>query len=555
MLHTLRIQNYALIDRVEVEFHDGFNVLTGETGAGKSIVVGALNLVLGARVSGDVLRENTAPAKIDALFRIEDPSPRLRQLLETHSLDLEDHELLLSRVLSADGRSKAYAAGNLVTLAVLAAIGDELVDLHGQHEHQSLLKTDRQRDLLDAFAGSETGAARVAALVRDLRALEKTIQELESDDREGARRLEFLRFETREIGQAGLSAGEEDELGGRRNLIANAEKIFTLASSAHRMLFENDEGLPALDALAAAVRDLEALADIDGRFAPLARQIEDARNDVQAVADEVREYTQEVEYDPRELDAVNTRLTLIRDLRRKYGETVEEILAYRDKALAEIDAFENRDKRLAELTEERRRLEAEANGGARVLSKKRRAGARRLDKSVTASLQELGMKGGAFRTHFEPIALSPDGIDKVEFYLAANPGEKPKPLKQVASGGEISRIMLALKAVSARADRIPTLVFDEIDAGVGGTVANKVVEKLCGLAQSHQTICITHLPQIAAAAGTHYHVSKTTEKGRTATGVALVEDRSRVEEVARLLDGSLSEVSLDHARTLLAGHP
>lgn len=555
MLHTLRIQNYALIDRVEVEFHDGFNVLTGETGAGKSIVVGALNLVLGARVSGDVLRENTAPAKIDALFRIEDPSPRLRQLLETHSLDLEDHELLLSRVLSADGRSKAYAAGNLVTLAVLAAIGDELVDLHGQHEHQSLLKTDRQRDLLDAFAGSETGAARVAALVRDLRALEKTIQELESDDREGARRLEFLRFETREIGQAGLSAGEEDELGGRRNLIANAEKIFTLASSAHRMLFENDEGLPALDALAAAVRDLEALADIDGRFAPLARQIEDARNDVQAVADEVREYTQEVEYDPRELDAVNTRLTLIRDLRRKYGETVEEILAYRDKALAEIDAFENRDKRLAELTEERRRLEAEANGGARVLSKKRRAGARRLDKSVTASLQELGMKGGAFRTHFEPIALSPDGIDKVEFYLAANPGEKPKPLKQVASGGEISRIMLALKAVSARADRIPTLVFDEIDAGVGGTVANKVVEKLRGLARSHQTICITHLPQIAAAAGTHYHVSKTTKKGRTATGVALVEDRSRVEEVARLLDGSLSEVSLDHARTLLAGHP
>lgn len=554
MLQTLRIQNYALIDEIEVEFGEGLNVLTGETGAGKSIVVGALNLVLGARASAETLREGAQRATIDAVFRIPRPSRRLARLLEEHAIELDGDELLLSRMISAEGRSRAYASGNLVTVSVLSDIGDELVDLHGQHEHQSLLRRERQLDLLDAFGGVEKNADEVREQVQRLRAISKDLEALQSDDRERARRVDFLRFEVDEIDKAKLVPGEESEVRGRLNLINNSEKIFTLASRAYALLFESQEGTPALDALNAAARDLDELAATDPRFESISVQLGNVRSETEAIVEELRAYTEELEFDPAELDALNTRLSLIRDLGRKYGETVDAILAYRDQALSEVDSYENRDRRITELEAERTSIENQANGTAKALSKARRSAARKLDRQVTSTLQELGMEGGRFSTNFEDTALSADGIDRVEFFLAANPGERLRPLRQVASGGEISRIMLALKAVFAGADKIPTLVFDEIDAGVGGAVATKVSGKLRELAQSHQTICVTHLPQIAAAAQTHYYLSKSAWKGKTATQVTLVEDEARVEEVARLLDGSISEVSLNHARALL-GEP
>lgn len=554
MLQTLRIQNYALIDEIEVEFGEGLNVLTGETGAGKSIVVGALNLVLGARASAETLREGAQRATIDAVFRIPRPSRRLARLLEEHAIELDGDELLLSRMISAEGRSRAYASGNLVTVSVLSDIGDELVDLHGQHEHQSLLRRERQLDLLDAFGGVEKNADEVREQVQRLRAISKDLEALQSDDRERARRVDFLRFEVDEIDKAKLVPGEESEVRGRLNLINNSEKIFTLASRAYALLFESQEGTPALDALNAAARDLDELAATDPRFESISVQLGNVRSETEAIVEELRAYTEELEFDPAELDALNTRLSLIRDLGRKYGETVDAILAYRDRALSEVDSYENRDRRITELEAERTSIENQANGTAKALSKARRSAARKLDRQVTSTLQELGMEGGRFSTNFEDTALSADGIDRVEFFLAANPGERLRPLRQVASGGEISRIMLALKAVFAGADKIPTLVFDEIDAGVGGAVATKVSGKLRELAQSHQTICVTHLPQIAAAARTHYYLSKSAWKGKTATQVTLVEDEARVEEVARLLDGSISEVSLNHARALL-GEP
>lgn len=551
MLHTLRIRNYALIDDLEVEFRPGFNVLTGETGAGKSIVVGALNLVLGARASADTVRAGAMQAKVDALFRLPSMSERLAALLEEHAVELDGDELLLSRVVSAEGRSRAYAGGNLIPAGVLAEIGDELVDLHGQHEHQSLLRVDRQLDLLDAYADCDNALTAVAAAVRAFRDVDKELKRLESDDREQARRVDFMRFEAEEIGKAGLTPGEETELRERRTLIMNAEKIASLASGAYAALYESDSGTAAVDTLGTAARNVEELVQVDARFIELATRLQALQNETEAAAEELRGYTEEIDYSPEEFDALNTRLTLIRTLQKKYGATVEEILAYRERALGEIDAYDSRDERLATLRKDRDLLHAAAMDTAQALSKKRRKAADALAKRVAAALQDLGMKGARFEVRFDAAELGANGIDRIEFLLQANAGEKAKPLRQVASGGEISRIMLALKATFADADRIPTLIFDEIDAGIGGAVAAHVADRIAALAKSHQVVCITHLPQIAAAANAHYHVEKAAAKGKTTTRVVAVEGGERVREVARLLDGAQTELSEAHARELL----
>lgn len=554
MLETLRIQNFALIDAVEIEFRPGFNALTGETGAGKSILVGALNLVLGARAASEVVREGAERAKIEALFRLPKISRRLKRLLKEHEIALEDQALLLSRTVSADGRSKAYAGGSLVPVAVLAEIGDELVDLHGQHEHQSLLKGERQLDLLDAFSGCEDQAQQVRQAVEQLRQLEHEINALESDDRDRERQLEFLRFELGEIDAAELMPGEQAEIKNRLSLITNAESIYNLASQAYTLLYEGADN-PAIDSINAALRDLEALASLNAQFQALSDQLAVAREQLEAVALELREYTTELEFDPEELERLNARNALLGTLRRKYGATLEDVLQYRDKIAAEIDQYANRDERLEQLKKQQAKEREAALAAARALSQARHASAKKLDTQVTRALQDLAMKGGTFQTQLVPVELGSHGIDRVEFLLAANVGERAKPLKQVASGGEISRIMLALKSVFASADVIPTLIFDEIDAGVGGAVARNVAEKMQQLAASHQVICITHLSQLAAVADAHYTVLKTAANGRTRTVVTQIAAEERVRELARLLDGSLSEVSLQHARSLLEEQP
>jgi DNA repair protein RecN (Recombination protein N) len=551
MLETLRIRNYALIEEVEAEFRPGFNALTGETGAGKSIIIGALNLVLGARASGDVIRAGADKATIEAAFRIETPSPRLRRLLDDYEIELDGGALLLSRVIGQDGRTKAFAGGRMVTVSILSELGDELVDLHGQHEHQSLLKTERQLDLLDGFGGTEPQVDSVAALVGTLRERERTLTELENDDRDRARQVEFLKFELEEILKAGLAPGEEEALRGLRDRITHAETIYQLAGRIAMVLYDNDEGA-ATQLIGAALHDLEELAGIDAQFRPLAAQLDQCRAMVEEVAQEVRGLGEGLEYDADELERINGRLALIRELRRKYGSDITEILAYAARAREQVANYEQRDERVAALRKECAKLRDEAEAAAQVLSKARKAAARKLDKQVTAALQDLGMKGARFETAIDAGPLNATGIDKVRFELAANPGEALKPLKQVASGGEVSRIMLALKTVFAKADRIPTLIFDEIDAGVGGGVAVKVAEKIRQLAQSHQILCITHIAQIAAVAQAHFHVSKSTEKKRTETRLTEVSEDARVQEVARLLDGAVSKLSEEHARELLA---
>lgn len=550
MLETLRVQNYALIDDLEVDFCPGFNVLTGETGAGKSIVIGALNLVLGARAASDAVRDGSGRAKADAVFRIGKPSRRLSQLLREHEIELADGELMLSRTVSSDGRSRAYAGGTLVPVSVLSEIGDELVDLHGQHEHQSLLRVDRQLDILDGFAGSEIDAQAVSEIVEQLRRMERALLELQTDDRERARQIEFLRYELAEIDKAQLIPGEEEVLRARWNIITNAERIIESAQRAYVSLYEAEESA-AVDDVGAAIRELAPLVEVDPRFASAVQQLQSVRESVDEISREIRHLTQHLEFDPGELDTLNQRLALISDLKRKYGETIDAILAYHAQAREKVNAFEQRDERLAKMQRERDELMASVMAAAKSLSSKRAAAAGKLEKKVTATLQELGMEGGLFEVRLTQTELTSSGVDQVSFHLAANKGEKPKPMRQVASGGEISRIMLALKAVCAGADKIPTLIFDEIDAGVGGTVARRVADKLRQLAKTHQTICITHLAQIAAEGDAHYYVSKTETKGRSVTTVHKVEKDKRVAELARLLDGSISSVSIEHARTLL----
>ncbi len=550
MLETIRITNYALIDSVELEFDAGFNVLTGETGAGKSIIVGALGLILGARASSDAVRQGTKRATVEAVFRLPHVSPRLQAIFEDHDIELEDESLLISRIVYPEGRSKAYVGGQLAPLAVLSAIGDELVDLHGQHEHQSLMRGDRQLDLVDAYAKLHDARDALRDEVRALREIEHAIEKLESDDRDRSRHLEFLKFELEEIRKANLDPGEEEDLKQRQRTIAHAEGIVNAAAQAYSLLYDrdNDSAIAQVDE---ASRALEKMADADPALGELAKQLDAARETLANVAEEVREFTELPEFDPAELDHVQQRLETIRGLKRKFGDSIELILAYADKAEAEIDTFENRDAALAELQAKQKRAMDEVMSRAKALRKKRVAAAKKLQQQAEPALQALGMKGARFEATISEEGLSESGIDRARFQLAANAGEKMGSLKSVASGGEVSRVMLALKATFAEADAIPTLIFDEIDTGVGGAVANEVAAKLASLAESHQVICITHLPQLAAAGDAHFCVAKETSDGRTHTSVDRIDAEQRIEELARLLDGSVSAVSLEHARSLL----
>jgi DNA repair protein RecN (Recombination protein N) len=550
MLETLRIENFALIEALEIDFTPGFNVLTGETGAGKSILVGALQLVLGARASSDVVRQGASRAHVEAVFRIHPQQGALLQLLAENEIDLEDGTLLLGRSIAADGRGKAYAGGRLVSISILQEIGDELVDMHGQHEHQSIIRPEKQRELLDAYGGALELAADVSRHVKTLRDVTARISALENADRDLERRMDFLRHEVQEIDSAGLEPGQEEELKAQLSRANNTERIYELANMAYGRLY-GAEGVSAADQANTALRELSELASLDPELAPLVDDLSQAVAMVENVAESLRDRTEQEIFDPAELERLNQRNALLGSLKRKYGGSITEILAYRDRAAAELEAFTSRDVELERLRAEERKLTAKANEAAAMLTAARKRAASKLDQAVTTTLQELAMKGASFEVELHPCALGPHGADEVRFLLAANTGEPPKPLKQVASGGEISRIMLSLKAVFAGADVIPTLIFDEIDAGIGGAVARNVAEKLRTLAGTHQVLCISHLAQIGAVADTHFKISKSDQSGHTVTHAGRIEGQDRVDEIARLLDGSVSKESVRHAKALL----
>ena len=550
MLTELRIQDFAVIDRLAVRLGPGLNALTGETGAGKSIIVGALSLILGERASSDVVRTGAQRAIVEAVFDVTGMDEVLR-LLNDHGIEPEDGLLIVRREIGAGGRGRVWVNGAASTVSLLAEMGAGLVDLHGQHEHQSLLRPAQQRALLDAYADALDLARTVHGEHERLRGARTRLEDLESRVRTAEQRADFLRFQLEEIERAKIRTGEEEELETEANRLAHAGELADMAESLHVELYAGERALSAR--LAEVRRTLDHLTRIDPSLQQWRETVEGALFGLEEMGRVMGEYASSIEHDPARLDDLRRRQDLLFRLKRKYGPDLEDVIRTAGEARAELDALESsvldREAIEREIADAQRALDA----AAARLSSARRKGSKRLASAIAAVLPDLGMNGAQFRIELTPLAeAGAHGAEDVEFLIAVNAGFEPKPLSRVASGGEMSRIMLALKTELARLDGIPTLVFDEIDAGIGGRVANQVGDKLKRVAEDHQVFVITHLPQIASRADTHLLVRKADRGGITATDVQPLDGSERVRELARLLGGDPeSEVSMEHARELL----
>jgi DNA repair protein RecN (Recombination protein N) len=551
MLTQLSIRNFALVEELAIEFGPGFNVLTGETGAGKSVLIDALSSALGERQSGDVVRSGTDRALIEAVFEVGAAAGA--PLAEW----AEEGSIILGREISATGRSVYRINGRMCTAAAVRAVAAGLLDLHGQHEHQSLLDADRHADYLDNWAGADLLAAkrRVLALHAELREVARQREALRRSERETAQRLDLYRFQMEEIDAAALTAGEEEALDASRLLLANAEKLHTATGGVMESL---GQGEPcATDLLAAAAVELGAVAAIDPRLAAVAELVESAAVAAQEATRDLRAYHESVEFNPERLQQVMERLDLLRRLKRKYGETVEEILDHRRRIAVEIAGLEGAEEHDAALAASQEALARELAVVAARVWEGRRAAAVRFSGLVATHLAELAMEGTRFETGVETGDAgawergAAAVLGRIEFLISPNPGEPLRPLAKIVSGGELSRVMLALKSVMATASPVHCLVFDEIDVGVGGRTAAVLGRKLAALAETNQVLCITHLPPIASRAATHFHVRKRAAAGRTRVEVRRLQGDSRVAELARMLGGA-EATATRHAEQLLA---
>lgn len=556
MLATLRIRSFAIIDELEIELRSGLNVLTGETGAGKSIVVGALDLLLGGRATADVVRQGASEASVEGYFRLEDERPR--QALS--ALDLADPDdpavLLIRRVVSRSGKNRIHVNGNLATSAMLRDLTRHLVDLSSQHAQYALLDPSGHLDVLDRFgANGELREAYTAAFT-ELRSLESERAELRRAERGRAEREDFLRFQHQELSEAALRPGEDDELEAERGRLANAERLRQGASA---VLDALDGGRSnAVVGLVAAERALRDLVAMDGSLAALRARVESARIEVEDVVFETRRYVGTVDGDPGRLSTVEDRLDLIKRLKRKYGATIDEILLKMEEIGVELDRFESAEERIAELDRAIAGARSRAVQRGDALSTARRSAAVRLSHLVEDELRSLAMGRCRVRPAVEPAGATPEaslgstGMDSVELLVATNVGEPFRPLARSASGGELSRILLALKGVLLSSDPVPTSIFDEVDAGVGGAVAEILGRKLKKASLGRQVLCITHLPQVAAYADHHLRVEKHDVDGRTVTSVTPLDTADRSDEVARMLGGlTITRRTQEHAQEML----
>jgi len=551
MLSELRIRNFALIDNLSVTLGPGLNVLTGETGAGKSIIVGALSLLLGERASADVVRAGADRASVEGVFEVPN-GKGLSDWLAERGLEAEEGVLILRREVAVEGRSRAWINGSPTTATLLGELGSLLVSLHGQHEHQTLLRRDEQRSILDAFAGHEELVRQVASTYRRAGALTNEIAELEQRRREALQRADLLRFQVEEIEAAGVDPGEEGPLDAEIQRLTHAEELIGLAKSIATAVSAGSDSAGAR--LASVRRPLDQLVRIDPAQAELQELFDTAYYALEELGSRLEAYLLVVEHDPARLEELRRRQDLLFRLRTKYGPELPDVVATLERARAELSAIEDSDWRAAELTKQRDEARAELERAARQLTRARASAGEALAAEINRVLPDLGMDRGRFEVALLPTdATTSAGAEEVEFRISLNAGFEPKPLSTVASGGELSRVMLALKTILARLEAVPTLIFDEVDAGIGGRVALQVGEKMRQVADSHQVLAITHLPQIASRAHRHLLVRKEEDgQGATSTVVSLLEDEDRVGEVARMLGGDPeSETSLRHARELL----
>lgn len=565
MIADLRIRNIALIAEEELEFSSGLSVLTGETGAGKSMLLGALSLLLGERASADLIRADCETATVEARFDLAD-GPRIAEWLAERDLPAcEDGSLIVKREIARSGRSKCSVNGGLALLAHLQQLGEMLVDLHGQHEHQSLLHKDRQRDLLDAWGELGALRAETGAAFAQLKKCREAQERLNLDESERRRRLDMLEFQIQEIETAQVTLGEKDALAEERSRLAHAERIVQSLQEVLEILHRR-EATSVRDSLAAAAESLAHLTPLVAELGAQADLLRSAEIQVSEVVDRVADFLEKFEADPARLEAVEERLDALAKLFRKYGEDETALLAFAENARKERDQLAGQAEAREDLLREEGQWTQQLSGLAERLSQARVKAGKELGKKLGGELKELGFAQAVFEVRVTPredpegwigwggkrIRCGASGADEVEFWIAPNPGEEAKPVAKTASGGELSRIMLALKVAAVSVADVPVLIFDEVDAGIGGAVAEAVGRKLKLLGQKRQVLVITHLPQIARFATRHFQVSKRIEQGRTSTRVTPLLGEERVREIARLLAGDqITPTALQHARELI----
>lgn len=556
MLQSLYLENIALIEKLGIELFPGFNVLTGETGAGKSIIIDAVNFVLGERTSRDLIRNGAARAKVEAVFNLNEGDAAFAAL-DALGIEYDGNELILSRELSAAGRNACRVNGTLVPVASLKSVSDTLVDIHGQHEHQALLDAENHISYLDAYCHAESLPIieKIDAIVSRRNELMLKRNSGFSSEREREREMDMLRYQIEEIASANLEAVEEERLNAEKTVLLNAERIRTALETAHMALSGAEEG-SALSAIDTARRSMRDIAALNKDYEALGDKIEELYYAAEDISFVLRDTSENVESDMQRLEEIEQRLKLISDLKRKYGRTVEDVIDFGKDAGTKLNELENAEALAAELDAKLDKLKAEYNVAADELSKVRRAAGDRLKRDVLNELKDLGMAKAMF-----DVALSDasggesrkGGRETAEFMLSANPGEPLKPLEKVASGGELSRIMLCFKSIFADNDRVPTLIFDEIDTGISGRTAAVVGEKMLGIAKKHQVICVTHLAQIAALADAHLMVRKYDDGKNTFVETRQLNEEEKVQRIAQMMDGeSDSPSALTHARELIA---
>ena len=550
MLELLHIENIAVIEEADIQFQPGFNALTGETGAGKSIVIDAMNAVLGGRTSRDLIRTGTAKAFVSAAF--SGISPMLPGLEECGVAPDENGELMVQRELTADGKNLCRANGRPITVAQLRRIGAELLNIHGQHDGTALLDEEQHGAYLDRFGRTEEPLNAYRMVYEALSALRGQIRSLQMDEAEKARRVDSLRFQINELERAELVAGEEEELDARRNLLRNGEKYIDALSGADYALNGGDDSSGAVNAIREAEGAIYSIRTLDHELEELYQRLEQARCEVYDLAEIIREKRAEFDFSPAELDAVESRCDQLYRLKKKYGATVEDMLDYLEKCRAELDAIETADDTLLLLERKLKKTMEETVAAGAALTQARKEAAVILEKRIQQELQDLDMKKVRFAIEFTPKEPGLDGCDVIRFLMSANAGEDLKPISRIASGGELARIMLALKNVLAEQESIGTLVFDEVDTGVSGRAAQKVAEKLAQVSRRKQVLCVTHLPQLAAMADTHFSVEKGERGGRTYTRVVQLDREQRKAELARITGGTqVTEALLESAGELL----
>ena len=554
MLMNLQVRDFAIVDRIDIELEPGMTVLTGETGAGKSILVDALGLVLGERGSAQLVRDGAKRAEFAAEFDVS-ALPMVTSWLEEQALDLDD-DCLLRRVINADGRSRAFINGNSVPLSQLKALGELLLDIHGQHFHQSLGHRNIQRDLLDHFGGLLDDRAIVATHVIEWKALSDRVEELTGAEADRAARLDLLTFQLQELDSLALEEGEIDVLGSERQKLQNSGKLAEGVGRALDRLFDDDAG-NANSLIAEALRSVEQLVDFDEDLEPVLEMLNSASIQVTEAADTLRRYTEAIDMDPARRDWVEERLDAIQTISRKHRVTADELLEFADRMRAEHDDLSHAEERGRELEEQAAAARAEYLKQANALSRARHKAADRFASAVTDAMHSLGMPGGIFQVQLTPLddsAAKSWGLDQIDFLISANPGQAPQPLAKIASGGELSRMSLAIQVIASDGSAIPTMVFDEVDSGVGGGVAEMVGRRLQELGANRQVLCVTHLPQVASLADQHFRISKVTDGKSTRTRVSPLTQDERTEELARMLGGvEITRKTLEHAAEMLAG--